>query len=162
MPQLDPTWFASQIFWLAICFVSLYFMLSRLVLPPLLDIMAKRTQTLASDVESAQRFKTEAEQARQDYEKALAEARNNAQELMNKAVADQKAKAEVKGKELEKQIEQKLASASSQIAAKKASMMSELAPTAIELTSMIVEKLTQSKPSAEQVNKVLTELKGRS
>ena len=155
MPQLDPTWFASQLFWLAICFVALYVMLSRLVLPPLLDIMAKRSETLASDVEVAQSMKSQAEQARVDYEKTLAVARSNAQTVMNSSLAEQKAKAEAKGKELDRQIEQKLAAATAQITTKKNAMMQELAPAAVELTAMIVEKLTQAKPSADQVNKAL-------
>ncbi len=155
MPQLDPTWFASQLFWLAICFVALYAMLSRLVLPPLLDIMANRTATLATDIELAQALKAEAEQARVDYEKTLAAARNNAQALMNDAMAEQKAKAEAKGKELEKQIEAKLAAATQQIEAKKAKMLQELAPTAADLATLIVEKLTQSKPSADKVTQAI-------
>ena len=155
MPQLDPTWFVSQVFWLAICFVALYFMLSKLVLPPLLDIMAKRTDTLATDIDTAQRLKAEAEQARLDYEKVLAKARGDAQAQMNDAVADQKAKAEAKGKELEKQIEQKLAATTAQINAKKAAMVKELSSTTMDLTAMIVEKLTHAQPSADQVNKAL-------
>jgi len=155
MPQLDPTWFASQLFWLAVCFVALYIMLSRLVLPPLLAIMAQRTHTLASDVEVAQSMKSQAEQARLDYEKTLAVARSNAQTVMNNSMAEQKAKAEAKGKELDRQIEQKLAAATAQITAKKNTMMLELASAAVEITAMIVEKLTQAKPTADQVNKAL-------
>ena len=155
MPQLDPTWFASQLFWLAICFVALYFMLSRLILPPLLDIMAKRTESLASDVDTAQRLKTEAEQARLDYEKTLTLARNNAQTVMNEALAEQKAKAEAKGKELDKQIERKLGEAATRIGAQKIQMMNDLSPAVMELTSLIVEKLTQSKPAGDKVETVL-------
>jgi F-type H+-transporting ATPase subunit b len=162
MPQLDPTWFASQIFWLVISFAALYFMLSRLILPPLLEIIARRAETLSSDIEMAQRLKSEAEQARVAYEKTMAEARSKAQSLMNDAVADQKAKAEAKGKELDRQIEQKLAAATAQIEAKKTQMLAELAPAAVELTAMIVEKLTNRAPKPEQVAQVLNELsKGR-
>ena len=50
MPQLDPTWFASQLFWLAITFVTLYVVLSRFVLPPLLEIIARRAQTAQDDM----------------------------------------------------------------------------------------------------------------
>lgn len=160
MPQLDPTWFASQVFWLFVCFVALYFMLSKLVLPPLLDIMARRTDMLATDIDTAQRLKGEAEQARQDYEKVLAQSRAAAQAQMNAAVAEQKAKAEAKGKELEAQIEQKLAAAQQQIEAKKAAMMKELGPAVEELTSLIVEKLTNAKPSASDVGQVLKVAKG--
>jgi F-type H+-transporting ATPase subunit b len=162
MPQLDPTWFASQLFWLAICFVALYAILSRLVLPPIQDILARRQQTMTSDIETAQSLKGQAEQARLDYERALAEARDRAQQLLNDTAAEQKAKSEKASKEFERQIEQKLATASAKIAAKKAEMINELTPTAAELTAMIVEKLTQRAPSNDQVSRVLNELaKGR-
>lgn len=155
MPQLDPTWFASQIFWLFVCFVALYFMLSKLILPPLLEVMAKRTDVLASDVDMAQRLKSQAEQARQEYEKTLVTARSNAQAVMNEALAEQKAKAEAKGKELDKQIERKLGEAATRIGAQKIQMMNDLNPAVMELTSLIVEKLTQSKPSGDKVETVL-------
>lgn len=161
MPQLDPTWFASQLFWLTLCFAALYTVLSRLVLPPLLDIMARRNEAVASDIETAQSLKGEAEQARLDYEKTLAEARHQAQGLMTEALAEQKAKAEARGRELERQIEQRLTAASVQIEARKNQMMDELTPAISELAGMIVEKLTQSQPSTEQVSQALTGTKGR-
>ncbi|MBY0406220.1 MAG: hypothetical protein K2Q01_00890 [Rickettsiales bacterium] len=160
MPQLDPTWFASQIFWLALCFGLLYVLLSRVVLPPLMGTMAQRSGTIASDIESAQTLKLEAEQARIGYEKTMAEARSKAQSVVNEAVADQKAKAEAKGKELERQIEQKLAAATQQIEGKKAAMMEQLAPATKELASLIVEKLTQASPTEEEVNEAIR-VKGR-
>ena len=155
MPQLDPTWFASQLFWLSICFIALYFMLSRLVLPPLMQIMSERSNVLASDVETAQRLNLEAEQGRVDYEKTMAVARSDSQAAINTALTEQKAKGEAKSKELDKQIEQKLDAASAQIAAKKNTVLAELSPAALEITSMIVEKLTQAKPSSDNVVKAL-------
>lgn len=143
MPQLDPTWFTSQLFWLALTFVGMYLVLSRLVLPPLMDIIARREQTIRDDVAAAGRLKADAEQARADYEKTLAEARLKAQNLIAEAMADQKAKAEQKAKDLDRQIEQKLASSAQAIAAKKAQMMSEMSATSSELAEMIVDKLTQ-------------------
>ena len=158
MPQLDPTWFASQLFWLAITFTMLYFVLSRLVLPPLMEVTARRQQTVEGDVAQAQSLKSEAELAKQDYEKALAEARGRAQQLMNDATAELKATGEQRTKDMERRIAVKLQEAASQIAAKKTEMMAALAPTTTELTAMIVEKLTQSTPSADQVNRILGDL----
>lgn len=160
MPQLDPTWFASQLFWLFVCFVALYFVLSKLVLPPLMQIMADRAATIGSDVEMAQRLKTEAEDARAHYEKTMAVARSDAQAMVNNAVAEQKSAAEARNKELEKQIEQKLANASTQITAKKNALMAELSPAVKELTDMIVEKLTQSSSSEQDLKVVNIASKG--
>jgi F-type H+-transporting ATPase subunit b len=162
MPQLDPTWFASQLFWLAVTFVLLYVILSRFVLPPLQDIIARRQQTVEGDLSLAQSLKSQAEQARQDYERTLAEARNRAQALMNEAIAAHKAKSEMASKEMDRQIELKLAEASRRIAAKKEEMISALTPTTTELTAMIVEKLTQHSPSNDQVSRIITNMaKGR-
>ena len=162
MPQLDPTWFASQLFWLAVTFAILYGIISRKVLPPLLEILERRQQTVELDVSTAQAFKSEADQARQGYERALAEARGRAQQLMADALADVKAKGEQKTHDLDKQIEANLKDASRKIAAKKEEMIASLTPAAMELTVMIVEKLTQRAPGSEQVDIAMGKLaKGR-
>lgn len=158
MPQLDPTWFASQLFWLTICFVALYTGLSRFVLPPLMDVMARRASTVEDDVSQAQSLKSQAEHARHDYERTLADARERAQAVMNEATESYKVKSEAATKEMNRQIELKLTDASKRITAKKQEMIEALAPTMGELTSIIFEKLTQQKPSSDQVQTILNEL----
>lgn len=162
MPQLDPTWFASQLFWLAVTFVLFYVVLSRYVLPPLMGIIEQRQQKVEGDLSLAQTLKSQAEQARQDYERTLAEARERAQALMNEAMASHKTKIEQANKEMDRQIELKLADASRRIAAKKEEMLAALIPTTSELTAMIVEKLTQRSPSSDQVSRIINDIaKGR-
>ena len=162
MPQLDPTWFASQLFWLAITFALLYFVLARLILPPLQDVVIRRQQVVDDNVSEAVGLKTEAQKAQADYERALAEARSRAQSRMGEAVQAIKANAEQKNKEMDREIEDKLSEATRRIVAKKEEMITALAPTATELTAMIVEKLTQQSPSNDTVKKILGELpKGR-
>ena len=162
MPQLDPTWFASQLFWLAITFAVLYFVLSKLVLPPLQEIVARRQQTVEGDVAQAQSLKSEADLAKQDYERALAEARGRAQSLMADAMQELKTTSEQRTKEMDQKVEANLKDATRRIAAKKDEMISALSPTATELTAMIVEKLTQLSPGKDQVSRILDEIaKGR-
>ncbi len=155
MPQLDPTWFASQLFWLVVTFLALYTILSRLVLPPLLEVMARRASTVEGDISTAQSLKSQAEQARLDYERAFAEARGKAQALINDTMSIYKAKAEVSAKDMDKQIETKLAQASKDIIAQKQEMISNLTPAVGELTNLIVEKLLQASPGSEQVEKAV-------
>lgn len=161
MPQLDPTWFTSQLFWLALTFVGLYIVLSRMVLPPLMDVLARRDQTIRDDVEAAQRMKVSAEQARIDYEKAMNASRAKAQATVADALAAQKADAEQKAKALDAQLEQKLSAASAQIATKKAQLIADLAPTAAELAGLVVEKLVAHKPGSDQVAAALQTAKGK-
>jgi len=158
MPQLDSTWFASQLFWLVIAFGTLYLILSRLVLPPLQEVFARRKQAIEGDIEQAQRLKSQAEKARQDYERMLAEARLAAQKLIDDAMLEHKAGAEQQNKVLDKQLEQQLADAMRKIATRKKELIVALTPTTADLTALIVEKLTQHAPSSEQIERILNEL----
>jgi len=162
MPQLDPTWFASQLFWLAITFTLLYFVLSRLILPPLEDVIVRRRQVVDDNVSEAEGLKTQAQQAQADYERALAEARSRAQQRMSDAVQEIKSINERKSKEMDRTIEAKLYDAARRIATKKEEMIAALSPTTNELTAMIVEKLTQQTPANDRVTRMINELaKGR-
>jgi F-type H+-transporting ATPase subunit b len=161
MPQLDSTWFASQLFWLVIAFVTLYVILSQLVLPPLQQIIDHRKRTIESDIEQAQRLKSQADQARQEYERTLAEARISAQKLIDDAMLEHKANAEQQIKNTDRQLEQQLAESVRKIAARKKELIETLMPTTAELTAMIVEKLTQRAPSSEQVSRIINQLSKR-
>lgn len=158
MPQLDATWYASQIFWLLITFVAFYFVMAKLVLPPLQHIIAYRKQTIDDDVAQAERLKNQAEQARVDYERTLAEARNRVRQLMADSEAAHKAAAEQAGKDMDKQVEKALTEAERRIAARKQELIAGLTPTASDLTSLIVEKLTRKKPESAQIARIINQL----
>ncbi|MBT7451768.1 MAG: F0F1 ATP synthase subunit B', partial [Rhodospirillaceae bacterium] len=42
MPQFDPSTFSSQLFWLLICFVVLYWVISKFAIPRIGDILEQR------------------------------------------------------------------------------------------------------------------------
>jgi F-type H+-transporting ATPase subunit b len=158
MPQLDPTWFASQLFWLAITFAVLYTVLARAVLPPLQNIVARREGTIEGDIATAEAMKEQAEAARQDYERTLAEARDRAQQLVNDAVASQKVIADQAGRDMDKQVASQLEEAGSRITTKKKELIAALTPATEELTSLIVEKLTHRNTAKDKIGSVITQL----
>ncbi len=155
MPQLDPTWFASQLFWLFISFFMLYFVIAKVAVPPLMGIAAKRKQTVDEDLSLAQSLKTQAESARENYERTLAEARSRSQQLIDDAMQAQKAQAEKTSQMLDKQIAAKLAEATQRINSSKITLMENLTPTTTELTQLIVEKLISSPPNSDKVRNVI-------
>ncbi len=161
MPQLDPTWFASQLFWLAITFLTLYVVLAYVILPPLMGIMIKRKETVENDLATAQTMKSQAEEAKELYERTLAEARARSQQLLMDAMQEQKNRAEQAGKELEGQITRKLADAESRIQAKKQELIAALNPAAAELAQVIVAKLVQAAPENGGTQHVANSKSGR-
>jgi F-type H+-transporting ATPase subunit b len=78
MPQLDPSTFGTQLFWLGICFVALYGMMALIVLPRISSTLQARASQLDDDLAEAEALREKAEAALAAYEEALAEARSRA------------------------------------------------------------------------------------
>lgn len=115
LPQLDLSTFANQIFWLLVTLVVIYFILSRIALPRIAAVLSQRQGTITNDIAAAEDLKVKAKEAEEAYNKALADARAEAQEIVAKTKADikvdlnkatEKADAEIAGKvaESEKRI----------------------------------------------------------
>ena len=81
MPQLDFSTFSNQIFWLVVTLVVIYFILSRIALPRIGGALADRAGTITNDLVEAEELKQRALEAEQAYEKALADARTEAQSI---------------------------------------------------------------------------------
>jgi F-type H+-transporting ATPase subunit b len=156
-PPFQAETFASQLFWLAITFVALYLLASRLVLPRVGGIIDARADKIEGDLAEAQRFKGEADAANAAYEKALSDARERAQALANATREQQAAETEKKRKALESQLDAKLGEAEEAIAATKAAAMVNVRSIATEAASAIVQRLTGTEPSAQAVTAAVGE-----
>src|SRR5688572_29157948 len=88
MPAFDPTTFAPQLFWLLVTFVALYAIVSRFVIPRVGEILQQRARVIQDDLDRARSLKAETDAAVAAYEKAMAEARAQAQGHL-KAVQDE-------------------------------------------------------------------------
>ncbi|MDP3458317.1 MAG: ATPase, partial [Hyphomonas sp.] len=80
-PAFDPTWFASQLFWLAITFGLLYYLMARVIVPRIGGILEDRSDRIVGDLAEASRLKEESERVIETYEAELAEARRKAQAI---------------------------------------------------------------------------------
>lgn len=88
MPQLDPSTFGNQIFWLVVAMVVLYLILSRVALPRIGSVLAERAGTIANDIAAAETYRQQAAEAEAAYHRALDDARAAAAKVIDKAKAD--------------------------------------------------------------------------
>lgn len=158
MPQLDPTWFASQIFWLAVCFTLLYVLLSRVILPPISKTIERRANTISGDLGAAENAKNLAERARQDYDRTLAQSREMAQSQINEVLSENKQHAEQTLKAMDVEINKKLDEAYRRIDHRKHELVSVLTPSAAEFAAQIAEKITNKPVNADQASRQVMEL----
>ena len=140
-PPFEKQTFASQIFWLVICFVAIYLLISRIAVPRIGGILDDRAKRIENDFAEAQRDKEESEAALVAYEKALADARSRAQAIGTEIRDKVHAEAEEKRKALEAKLNGQLAEAEKAIAATKTAAMANVRGIAMDAAGAIVERL---------------------
>lgn len=155
MPQLDPAVFPTQIFWLVVTFVPLYLILWRVVLPRIGDVLQSRQRHIDADLEKAASLREEAEKVLAEYEKGLAEARQQASATV-KAAADQMAEESAKRHSaFAAELSEKTAEAEGRIAAAKQEAMDGLRAVATEVAEAAAAKLIGMKVSGDQAEKAV-------
>ena len=87
MPQLCVDWFPNQIFWLLVALVAIYFILTRIALPRIAAVLAERSGTITNDIAAAEELKLKAQEAEKAYEKALSDARAEANRIADETRA---------------------------------------------------------------------------
>jgi len=150
-PPFQSEHFPSQLFWLAVCFVLLYALMSRIALPRIGSILAERSRLIRDDLKAAESFKEQSDAAHAAYDKALADARARAQSIASSTRQRQASEAQAAQKLLEAQLHERLAAAEQSIAATRAAAMGNVRTIAADTASAIVERLIGKAPAAHEV-----------
>lgn len=160
LPQLDTHTYATQIFWLAVTFVVLYAIMSKVALPRIAEVLEERQERIADDIETAERLRSEAAAVQAEYEKALADARGKAQELFRETsdvLAREQAEAEA---ETAKKLARKTKTAETRIDKQRAEALESLRAVASETAAAATAKLIGVQPSADAVDRAVTAAAG--
>jgi len=131
MPQLDFSTWGNQIFWLVLALIATYLILSRVALPRIGAVLAERQGTITNDIAAAEDLKAKAIEAEAAYDKALLDARAEAQRI----VADAKA-------EIQADLDVAISKADAEIAAKaaeSAKAISEIRASALENVKVVAK-----------------------
>jgi F-type H+-transporting ATPase subunit b len=141
LPQLDPAGFMPQLIWLAISFVVLYLILSRVALPRIASVLDERERQMQSDIERAEKLKAEAEEALAAYERTMAEARAAAQGELRQAAQAVAADAAARESTLGAKLAQQSEAAERAIVAAKQAAVADLRKMAGEIAGAVAGKL---------------------
>jgi F-type H+-transporting ATPase subunit b len=160
MPQLDPTYWASQAFWLILIFTILYISIAKFYLPKIKNNLDDRENKIKEDLDDANKFKELSEAKFKEYEKILEDAKKE----VIKIHIDQKNSIDkdIKTKKvtLEKEIEDEILKAQKEIDDLKKRSISDIRSISENIASSIIEnilgdKLNESsiKAAVEDVSK---------
>jgi F-type H+-transporting ATPase subunit b len=108
MPQLNPEFWISQIFWLTITFGILYVVLSKLILPKISDNLESRKSQILENIEAAEKQRKQSEEKLKEFEKIIndskTEAKNYFNQIKEKILKDINEKKNILDKDLEEEI----------------------------------------------------------
>ena len=158
MPQLNPEFWVSQIFWLTLTFGILYVILSKLILPKISANLELRKTQIQENIEAAEKQRESSESKLKEYEtlvsKSKLEAKNIFKETREKALKDINSKREV----LEKQIDDEIKKAEDEIFQLKKSAPQKINKIAIETSSEILKKLIGTEINNSSISAIVDDL----
>lgn len=140
-PAFDPTWFASQLFWLAFFFLGLYYTLGRFVLPKLSDTLEKRANRIAADLDEAARLNNQSVEAQKALELRLAQARAKARETGDKAREKTEAELATETARVDADLARKLETAEGRISKLRADAMKNVEQIAVDTAEAMTARL---------------------
>jgi F-type H+-transporting ATPase subunit b len=140
MPQLDPTTFGNQIFWLVVTLVVIWWVLSRIALPRIGAVLAERAGTITNDLAAAEELSLKVKEAEAAYDKALAEARIEAGRIVGEAREAIKTDLAEASARADAEIAAKTAESEKSIAAIRASATASIAEVAKATAAEVLAK----------------------
>jgi F-type H+-transporting ATPase subunit b len=161
MPQLNPEFWISQIFWLTLTFGILYLVLSKLILPKISANLESRKSQILENIEAAEKQREDSETKLKEYEKVVSKSKIEAKKIFNQArekvLKDINAKREV----LDKQIDEEIGKAENEIKAFREVVPDKISKIAIETSSELIRKLIGTEVNNSSISAIVDDLSRR-
>ncbi|MDC1126835.1 F0F1 ATP synthase subunit B [Candidatus Pelagibacter sp.] len=162
MPQLNPEFWISQIFWLTLTFGILYIVLSKLILPKISDNLESRKSQILENIEAAEKQRQNSEEKLKEYEEIVSKSKMEAKIIFNqareKALKDISAKKDV----LDKQIDDEIGKAEQEIKELRKGAADKINKIAIETSSELIQKLIGAEVNNSSISAIVDDLSRRS
>ena len=161
MPQLDPTYWVSQAFWLILIFSILYISISRFYLPKIKNNLDDRENKIKEDLENANKFKEQSEAKIKEYGLIL----DKAKKEVNKILFDSKnaLDKDIQNKKnlMEKEIEKEILKAQKEISELKKNSISSIQNISENITSNIIENISGDKLNESSIKAAVEEISNK-
>ena len=155
LPQLNVQDMAPQLIWLALTFLALYFVLSRITLPRISSVLDERKNRIERDIAEGERLNGETQNAIAEYEQKLADARRKADSVVKENRDSVAADLETKRLAAEAEDQARMTAAEERINAMKADAMTQVATISTETAQELIKSLIGSDVSAEEVRRAM-------
>ena len=158
MPQLDPTYWASQAFWLILVFTILYISLSKFYLPKIKDNLDNRENKIKEDLDNANKFKEQSEAKLKEYEIILENAKKDVVKIHLESKNNLDKNIQSKKEIIEKEIEKEIAKAQKEILELKKNSISSIQNISENIASNIIENISGEKLNESSIKAAVEDI----
>ena len=158
MPQLDPTYWASQIFWLILTFAVLYISISKFYLPKIKKNLDDRESKIKEDLDQAHNLKILSDKKLQEYEMLVENSKKEVAKILFESKNKLDKDLQIKKLEVEKEIENELNRAQEEILELRKSSINSINLISREITSNIIEKLSGDKLNESNIKAIVEDI----
>ena len=155
MPQLNPEFWISQVFWLVLTFGILYLVLSKLVLPKISDNLETRKSQILENIETAEKQREESEDKIKQFEKIILESKIEAKNYFNDRRQEVLEDINKKRIALEKDIDDEISAVEEEINKLKNTSGEKITKIAIETSSDLINQLIGEKVNNSSISAIV-------
>ena len=161
MPQLNPDYWVSQIFWVILIFGILYVILWRTILPKINENLENRKSQILTDLDDAQKFEDQSKEKLSEYNQILNQAKQEAKKILDGTRKKINRDIESKKNQFNLEIKKEIEKAEKEIKMIKLSSIEDINKIAIETSSEIVRKILGTEVNASSVSAIVEDISKR-
>ena len=161
MPQLNPEFWFSQIFWLTITFGILYLVLSKLILPKISSNLELRKSQIQENIEAAEKQRKDSESKLKEYDEIISKSKIDAKNIFKDAREKALKDINLKRETLEKQIEQEIKKTEEEIQKLRKVAPEKINKIAIETSSELLKKIIGAEVNNSSISAIVDDLSKR-
>ena len=158
MPQLNPEFWISQIFWLTLVFGILYIVLSKLILPRISSNLELRKSQIQENIEAADKQREDSEIKLKEYDNIITKSKLESKNLFNETREKTLKAINIKRDTLEKQIDDEIKKAEIEISQLKKSAPQKINKIAIETSSEILKNVIGAEINNSSISAIVDDL----
>ena len=158
MPQLNPEFWVSQIFWLIITFGLLYVVLSKLILPKISANLEIRKSQIVENIEAAEKKREQSELNIEEYKKIVQNSKNEAKNYFKQAREKVLKDINVKKETLDKELDEEVDKAESEIKNFRDNAPEKIKKIAIETSADLLQELIGTETNSSSISAIVDDL----
>lgn len=158
MPQLDPEFWVSQIFWLVITFGVLFVMLSKFILPKISNNLESRKSQIMENIETAEKQRLQCDKNNEEYLKLINDSKIEAKNIINDAKKKLLDEISNKRKILEKELDEEIKITEKEIKDIKINSNAKINQIATDTSSELLKQILGTEINKSNISAIIDEI----